>query len=130
MIRIFIADDDVDDLEIFQEVLAEVLPDADICCATDGIVLFENLNKQTPPLPNLIFLDINMPTLSAWEFLELYEQFNEVIKSQITIYILSSSVHKSERDKAAESKYIKGFISKPLKSDLILTIINKKEKAR
>lgn len=72
--------------------------------------------------PAVLFLDINMPTLTGWEFLDEYAKFNDVIKSQISIYMLSSSVDHRDRDKAGANQYIKGFISKPLEKDSILLI--------
>src|ERR1041385_1044555 len=43
-------------------------------------------------IPTILFLDINMPSLTGWEFMEQYEKFGEAVKKQINIYILSSSV--------------------------------------
>jgi response regulator RpfG family c-di-GMP phosphodiesterase len=73
-------------------------------------------------MPTILFLDINMPTLTGWEFIEQYEKYRTEIKNQITIYILSSSVDPHDIDKAKANKHIKGFISKPLQSDVILSI--------
>ena len=73
-------------------------------------------------LPTILFLDINMPTLTGWEFMEQYEKFSEEVKKQISIYILSSSVDPRDKDKAKANKYIKGFISKPLESETILSL--------
>jgi CheY-like chemotaxis protein len=73
-------------------------------------------------MPAILFLDINMPTLTGWEFMEQYENFSEAIKKQIGIYILSSSVDPRDREKANANKYIKGFISKPLGSETILSL--------
>jgi CheY-like chemotaxis protein len=72
--------------------------------------------------PAILFLDINMPTITGWEFLEQYGKFSEGIKKQISIYILSSSVDPRDRNKAEANKYIKGFLLKPLQSEAILSI--------
>ena len=71
----------------------------------------------------------NLRSILEFSIFLFLEHFDEVIKSQIAIYILSSSVHKNERDQAGQSKYIRGFISKPLKSEMILSIVNEIEKA-
>jgi CheY-like chemotaxis protein len=78
--------------------------------------------------PTILFLDINMPTITGWEFLEQYEKFTEEVKNQITIYILSSSVDQRDKDKAESNQYIKGFISKPVQPETILAISNGKKK--
>jgi len=74
------------------------------------------------PVPTILFLDINMPSISGWEFLDQYEKFIEDVKTQIAIYILSSSVDPRDKDKATANKYIKGFLSKPLDKAIILSI--------
>src|SRR6185436_428149 len=74
------------------------------------------------PVPTILFLDINMPSISGWEFLDQYEKFIEDVKTQIAIYILSSSVDPRVKDKATANKYIKGFLSKPLDKAIILSI--------
>jgi len=73
----------------------------------------------------ILFLDINMPQINGWEFLERYEKFSEVIKAQINIYILSSSLDWRDKDKAAANKTVNGFISKPLDFEIITEIAGK-----
>ena len=70
----------------------------------------------------VLFLDINMPKINGWEFLERYEKFSEAIKRHISIYIVSSSVDNRDRDRAEGNKNVKGFISKPLTTEMILSI--------
>ena len=73
-------------------------------------------------VPTILFLDINMPTLTGWEFMEQYNKFSDHVKKQISIYILSSSVDPLDKNKAESNENIKGFISKPLESETILTL--------
>lgn len=87
----------------------------------EGLAFIENESIKSS-VPTILFLDINMPTLSGWEFMEQYEQFTEEVKKQISIYIVSSSVDPREKTKAEANKYIKGFISKPLTDEAILSI--------
>jgi|SRR5579872_2939871 len=70
----------------------------------------------------ILFLDINMPRINGWEFLEQYEKFSEELKAQINIYILSSSLDWRDKDKAAANTTVKGFISKPLDFEIITEI--------
>jgi len=72
--------------------------------------------------PSILFLDINMPTLTGWEFLEQYEKFSEEVKMHVSIYILSSSLDWRDKDKANANKYVKGFISKPLEFETVISI--------
>jgi len=72
--------------------------------------------------PAILFLDINMPSLSGWQFLENYDTFSEEIKKELVIYILSSSIDPRDTEKAKANKYIMGYIPKPLESNMICSI--------
>ena len=72
----------------------------------------------------ILFLDINMPKIDGWEFLVRFEEFSEAVKRQIGIYILSSSLDRSDREKAEGNKRVRGFISKPLTAEVIISIAN------
>ena len=61
----------------------------------------------------VLLLDINMPTMTGWEFLEEFDKLSENIKMQFQIFMLSSSVDPSDIERATD------FIEKPLnKEDL------------
>jgi len=70
----------------------------------------------------ILFLDLNMPTLTGWQFLERYEDFSDEVKKQINIYLLSSSIDKRDWDKSKKNKYVKGFLVKPMYPETILSI--------
>jgi CheY-like chemotaxis protein len=55
-----------------------------------------------------------MPTMTGWEFLDVFKQFEELVKEQFTIYILSSSIEDFTKEKEIYP-CIQGFLSKPLK---------------
>ncbi len=68
----------------------------------------------------ILFLDINMPTLTGWEFLEKYETFSTPIKNQFNIYILSSSIDPMDIERAKLNPLVIDFIEKPIKIDFLL----------
>jgi CheY-like chemotaxis protein len=74
----------------------------------------ENYGKTTEAVPTVLFLDINMPTMTGWEFLDDFAQFEESLKEQFTIYILSSAIEDFTKEKEIYT-CIQGFLSKPLK---------------
>lgn len=73
--------------------------------------------------PTVLFLDINMPTWSGWEFLDNFEKLDKNIKKQIIIYMLSSSVDLADRQQAEDNKYVAGYIEKPLSELNVLSIL-------
>jgi CheY-like chemotaxis protein len=70
---------------------------------------------------DLILLDINMPRLSGWEFLDKYEPLHK----NIPIVMLTSSLDPNDQKKAIASKQLSGFYIKPLTKETIEEILNK-----
>jgi two-component SAPR family response regulator len=88
----------------------------------EGLAFIQNNYGNSLITPSVLFLDINMPILTGWDFLGHYENFSEEIKSQISVYLLSSSISQRDRDHAKNHKSVKGFITKPLTTEKILSI--------
>lgn len=70
----------------------------------------------------VLLLDLDMPKINGWEFLAQYEEFSEEVKMQISIYVLSISLDHRDSNKAGDNKNVRGFISKPLTTEVILSI--------
>ncbi|HRW99527.1 MAG TPA: response regulator [Cyclobacteriaceae bacterium] len=72
-------------------------------------------NQNAPAnLPNIIFLDINMPIVDGFVFLYEFEKFNELVKNKCKVIILSSSDNKRDIDKIVNNNHVIKFITKPL----------------
>lgn len=65
-------------------------------------------------IPDLILLDLNMPILNGWEFLEWFTAWVNTASKVPVVYILSSTVDPEDQKKAMDYSSVKGFISKPL----------------
>ncbi|HCZ34680.1 MAG TPA: response regulator [Cytophagales bacterium] len=70
--------------------------------------------NETENIPNLIFLDINMPIVDGFVFLYEFEKFNELVRSKCKVIILSSSDNKRDIDKIVNNNHVIKFITKPL----------------
>lgn len=81
-----------------------------------------NYLKQSEKLPEIIFLDINMPIMNCWGFLEEFEKYWTPQDSYV--FLLSSSINPDDVIKAQNHPYIKSFIGKPLTIDIFQEIIS------
>ncbi|MBN9485458.1 MAG: response regulator [Bacteroidetes bacterium 43-93] len=119
--RIFLlADDDMDDRDMFCEALEEI--DKNIFCHTaeNGRDALSLLNKL-PIHPQLIFLDINMPVLNGWQCLEKIK--NEGQYDTIPVIIISTSSHQREMDIAKKLGAI-CYFTKPHDFDALKDILH------
>ena len=84
--------------------------------------LSQRVDEQYPR-PAIIFLDINMPRMSGWDFLDAYEQLDPEMKAQIVVCMLTTSQAQRDREKAAQYQVIGGFTNKPLTQEKLMAII-------
>ncbi|MFY7651232.1 MAG: response regulator [Chitinophagaceae bacterium] len=106
-------------LNIASEVM--VFPNGEVALA-----YFEQLTEEkTDLLPDLVLLDINMPLMDGWEFIEAFENLNKSHFANTEIYIASSSITSDDREKAATYTEIKGYLNKPIEIDTIIGLLQK-----
>ncbi|HSM62403.1 MAG TPA: response regulator [Gillisia sp.] len=108
----------IDDDQIYQLIIKKVVDRTgefdSISFYNDGIEAVEYFSLPDKILPKLILLDINMPQMDGWQFLDCLIKHRPGFEKETTIYIVSSSIAQSDRTKAHSYKQVSGFLSKPL----------------
>jgi CheY-like chemotaxis protein len=85
--------------------------------------LFSNQDLEDL-MPQIIFLDINMPRMNGFEFLKEYSKLPLNVIEKVNIYILSSSSCDRDKEEADNFKFLKGYLTKPLSKDKLLTLMS------
>lgn len=122
MKTIFLADDDTDDVELFQDALHEIAPDIELRVAFDGASALSMLKSANFPIPDLIFLDINMPLADGWECLQRLRQTTKFREVPVLMYTTSCSSH--DMDVAAKLG-ASDFITKPTNFNDLKILLSK-----
>lgn len=93
----------------------------DFVTAREALDFIENAIRNEPAvLPDLILLDINMPVMNGWDFIEAYRKIMPSLPKPIVIIILTSSVYLKDKEKAATYPEIADYASKPLDNTILL----------
>lgn len=90
--------------------------------AMSALKYFNEEVKNEADVPDVIFLDIRMPEMDGFQFLESFEKLPDHIKSKPKIIMLSSSIDAFDQNRAAENEKVFKYISKPLTKENLLHI--------
>lgn len=94
--------------------------------AEEGLEYLKLAKSGNYHIPEIIFLDINMPAMNGWDFLNNFKLNATNIENDIKIYMLSSSSRQKDINKAKEYDIVKGFLTKPLTSESLQKLISNK----
>ncbi|MCW3121986.1 MAG: response regulator containing a CheY-like receiver domain and an DNA-binding domain [Flavipsychrobacter sp.] len=128
-----IIDDDAINNTLCRKIIEKTFPNAEIADFTDPQEGFDHIARKyantTGDEKTILLLDISMPVMNAWEFLEGFEQLGGNIKDRVKVHILSSSVNKQDMLRAQANKYVEYYLIKPLTKEsirLIVHVLNKR----
>ena len=107
---LFLADDDLDDIELFCEAVHEVDASVRMECSCDGLELLDKLINRTTQLPETIFLDVNMPRMNGWQCLVQLKEQPDLQHIPVILYSTSSL---PQEKRLAIERGAQAFITKP-----------------
>ena len=113
--KIFLIDDEHLNNFINTKMITRFLPH-EVTAFTRANEALEFLKTSQDPalLTEVIFLDLNMPEMDGWQFLQAYEQLGDKIHRHCNVVVLSSSIDMRDIERARSIKVVREFISKPL----------------
>ncbi|WP_445383618.1 response regulator [Robiginitalea sp. IMCC43444] len=89
----------------------------------EAIEGLERLANKGEALPRVVFLDLTMPIMDGWDFLEALKQSSLPGKETMEIYVLSSSINPSDKTRALNYALVKDYIAKPIAEERLQQIL-------
>ncbi len=122
----------IDDDAIYQKIIHKLIERSGVISShnsftngNEAINALKNTLNENDLLPDIILLDINMPVMDGWEFMEEIKTIKSKINKRIIIYMVSSSIAPEDKNKSKNFSDIYSYIPKPVSvNDLIAIVSN------
>jgi CheY-like chemotaxis protein len=121
MCKLVVIDDNPTDHYIMQRLLHNNYNCRQATYTFDGRLVLDYLeeNREAGTMPDIIFLDLDMPEITGWEFLDKLEVFNADTGKNIRVHIMSSSIRTADIFQSQKYACVNSFLTKPLSKDLV-----------
>jgi len=126
----------IDDNEIDNLINQKMIESSAICQhilvhtgARSAIEFLRNIEKLSGAIadakkliPDIILLDIDMPLMDGFQFLDEFEKLSDAVKNDIKIVMLTSSMNPNDLSRAKKSKFVSKYLNKPLTIDSLMSL--------
>lgn len=121
----------VDDDQVFQLTTQvhfnKINSDGELYFFKNGKELIDHLEENksdVEQLPDVILLDLKMPIMNGWDFIERFLPLREEFAKDINLYILTSSIDQKDKERAKKISAVRKYIEKPIGTSKIEQIID------
>ena len=129
---ILLVDDDIDDNFFHKRVINKANIAEEVVECHDGQEALDFLMNRGKyagegkpyPQPDLLFLDINMPKMNGWEFLDAYDKLPPHIQGGPVVAMLTTSTNPKDIEKAMKYNIVKDYRNKPLTEEMLYDILS------
>jgi CheY-like chemotaxis protein len=118
--KVMVVDDNEIDLYVAEFVMKNAKFSEEVICMKSGVDALEYLRpliSDPDEIPQFIFLDINMPEMTGFEFLDEYKNLPENIRKKCIVMMLTTSLNEDDRLQAEQNEFVSKFLNKPLDKD-------------
>lgn len=125
--KILLIEDDLSTNYLHKRVISKSDCDAQVIVhqnADNALTYLKNTSEENYVQPNLIFLDVNLPGMSGWEFLDAFRALSFPEKEKTVIIMLTTSLHPDHEAKAKEYPELNGFDTKPMTLEMFTNILD------
>lgn len=122
---IFIVDDDPIHQQITEIMLHRLSIAESVSRYSDAQEVLDHIRAHLHDpgaMPEIILLDLNMPVMDGWEFLEAFDTVRSSLPCNIRVYVLTSSIDEKDRERVGQFNFVEGYLIKPLSKETILKL--------
>ncbi|MGB7394023.1 MAG: response regulator [Pricia sp.] len=120
----------IDDDPIFVYGTKRIMDEVDFC---DEVIVYHDgqealdglneMNQRGEELPSIIFVDLNMPVMNGWEFLEDFIKIDNHNRDKVIVYIISSSVDPRDLEQIRNYPVVNQYILKPITPEALENVL-------